>query len=120
MSVSSAYKNEKVDKGVKAVLKQPCQLYEFLRAAGGNWRNAVFIECRGCPYGKSEPCSGFLMAPDAEGRPIILAVGAVCQASGQGINKAECLAVMSRESFETLYALWLSWQTESSKECALI
>ena len=101
------------------MLKHPGQLYEFLRAAGGNWRNSVFIECRACPYGRPEPCSGFLLAPCADGRPAILPADAIREASGTEADKAECLAVMSREAFEALYSLWLTWEMESAKECAL-
>lgn len=101
------------------MISEPCNLYAFLHATRGNWRNAVFVECHSCPYGKTEFCAGFLLAPDADGQPIILAADTVREASGQEIDKAECLAVMNRENFESLFSLWLTWWMDSTKDCAL-
>ena len=101
------------------MLKQLNQLYEFMHAAGGNWRNSLFIECRACPYGKPEPCPGFLLAADSGGRPVIITADAIRQASGTPADKAECIAVIGKDGFESLYALWLTWEMGSAKECAL-
>lgn len=95
-----------------------CPLYPFLNAAKGNWRNAVFVECGSCPYG-TKNCGEFLMVMDAQGHPILFPVGSFHGITGQVVDKEECLAVLKRTEFETLYALLLKWQTASSEECAL-
>lgn len=96
-----------------------CTLFSFLSAAKGNWRNSIFIECGECPYGKQKLCSGFLLAPDYDGRPILIPADVILRLTGIAADKNECLAVLSRQRFESLYALWLEWQVSSSGECAL-
>lgn len=99
--------------------RQMCTLFSFLSAAKGNWRNSIFIECGECPYGKQTLCSGFLLAPDYDGRPILIPVDVIPRMTGITADKSECLTVLSRQRFEMLYALWLEWQVSSSGECAL-
>lgn len=94
-------------------------LYSFLNAAKGNWRNSIFIECGACPYGRSELCSGFLLAPDAAGRPVLLPADVIYKMTGVTADKSECLMVLSRQRFEILFSLWLDWQTDSLEQCPL-
>jgi len=96
-----------------------CAVYSFLHAARGNWRNAVYIGCGKCVYGKEYPCSGFLFIPGADGTPVVLPAGIISRMTGMAVDKDECIAVTDREKFETLYALWLEWRTDSPQECAL-
>jgi len=96
-----------------------CTLYSFLSASKGNWRNCIFIECGECPYGKQKLCSGFLLAPDYDGRPVLIPADAIRRLTGLDADKSECLAVLSRQRFEALYAMWLEWQVSSPGECAL-
>ena len=41
-------------------MNTPCKFYSFLRATGGNWRNAIFIscDCEVCPH-EHETMLGF-------------------------------------------------------------
>lgn len=39
-----------------------CELYPFLKAAGGNWRNALFVRCGKLPCADMADCSGFYSA----------------------------------------------------------
>lgn len=95
-----------------------CLLYPFLHAARGSWRNSIFIACNSCPYGKP-PCGGFLMAMDAEGRPILLSVEEFTRVTGQAVDKEECAGVLRRTDFEALYFIWLEWQVAAPLECAI-
>lgn len=95
-----------------------CSLYPFLHAAKGSWRNAVFVECGSCPHGKKD-CGEFLMTADAQGHPVLFPVDGFRQITGQAVDREECLVVMKRTEFETLYALWLEWQVSSVYECVI-
>jgi hypothetical protein len=96
-----------------------CELHSFLIAAKGNWRNAVFIKCGKCSYGRKSLCSGFLMIPDAAGQPVVIPAGAVRVMTGVAVDKTECRVVLDRQAFETLYASWLEWNVPSPGECTL-
>ena len=45
------------------------QLYLFLAACGGNWRNTIHIACR-----EERDSPGYLLAADRDGQPVILGV----------------------------------------------
>ena len=47
------------------------QLYLFLTACSGNWRNSIYIKCQS---DKDDP--GYLLAADRDGQPVI------CRSSG--------------------------------------
>jgi len=95
--------------------KTVCAAFEFLHAARGNWRNAMFIECSACPHESKNPCSGYLLISDADGKPIILPVDTLNVVSA----KEECVAVLDRRQFESLYSLWIEWQVDSPEACPL-
>ena len=97
-----------------------CKIYSFLTAAKGNWRNAVFIKCENCVCAEHSGCFGFLMIPDSNGQPVVIPAGMIREMTGLTADKEECIAVISREQFETLYALWLEWQIDSPHECVLL
>lgn len=96
-----------------------CLIYAFLHAVRGNWRNAVFVKCGDCPYGEKTPCGGFLLAADADGRPLLLHTGVIRVMSGITPEESECSAALNREQIKTLYASWLEWNTVSANECKL-
>lgn len=100
--------------------KQGCKLYPFLQASAGNWRNAIFVECRRCPFGRSPLCEGFLIVADEDGSPIVLAAEQFFEYSGERVDKGECAAILDRNSFESAYALWLKWQIDTPDTCALL
>ena len=104
---------------VKGIKTKMCPLFSFLSAAKGNWRNSIYIECGGCPYGRQIFCAGFLMIPDSEGQPVVVPAE-VIQMTGLAADKEECRAVISRQDFEMLYASWLEWHINSSKECVMM
>ena len=45
------------------------QLYLFLSACSGNWRNSIYIKCQG-----EKDAPGYLLAADRDVQPVILAV----------------------------------------------
>lgn len=98
--------------------KQVCALYSFLHATKGNWRNSIFIECGTCPYGHSL-CGGYLLAMDAEARPLLISADEIGKLTNEDIQKEECLSIWKIFDFETLYYLWITWQTDSARECAV-
>ena len=63
-------------------MKTPCTLYNFLQATGVNWRNAVFVACVACPFGKPACADGFLLTADSYARPILLPAAAIYRLSG--------------------------------------
>lgn len=94
-------------------------LYQFLTMACGSWRNAFFVDCIDCPYGDSH-CGGHLLTADAEGAPLILPVPYFEKVTGDKVDKFECTAIISRESFENLFHQWLVWNVAKPKECRIL
>ena len=62
-------------------MNTPCKFYSFLRATGGNWRNAIFIscDCEVCTHEHEKPCSGFLFTVDECGQVMLLSAESVHQ-----------------------------------------
>ena len=79
-------------------MNTPCKFYSFLRATGGNWRNAIFIscDCEVCPHEHEKPCSGFLFTVDECGQVMLLSAESVHQLTGEQVDPAECSAVLPR------------------------
>ena len=92
--------------------QQHCNIYPFLKAVRGCWHNALFIKCEHtvCPHGQSPPCGGFLMAVDADGSHV----------AHESIEPEECRAVLGKQTFETVYGLYIEWHTISSTDCPLL
>ena len=99
----------------------PCKLYPFLRAVGGNWRNAIFIrcDCETCSHGQETPCSGFLLAVDECGRVMLLSAESIHRLTGEEIDPAECSAVLPCRSFESAFSKCIEWNVPDPSECAL-
>lgn len=87
------------------------QLYQFLTACGGNWRNTIHISCRG---EKDDP--GYLLAADRDGQPVILPVRRFYELTGVQIDPAECCGQLTEAGFEALYAQYLLWRCSSLEE----
>lgn len=100
--------------------KENEKLYRFLQAAAGNWRNAIFIECRNCSCNRTCLCGGFLLVSDADGSPILLPVEWFHAQTGEQTDKDECAAVLSRTAFESAYSLWIKWQADDAMQCGLL
>ena len=86
------------------------QLYQFLTACGGNWRNTIHISCRG-----EKDDLGYLLAADRDGQPVILPVQRFCELTGEQIDPAECCGQLTEAGFEALYAQYLLWHCPSAK-----
>ena len=102
-------------------MKESCLFYPFIKAAQGNWRNALFIscECTTCPYGITPDCEGYLMVSDSMGFPIIMAVEQLRIITGDPIDPQECCAEISKASFETVYAQYIQWSISKKGRCPL-
>ena len=48
-------------------------LYQFLQSTQGSWRNAFYVDCIECPYGRTD-CRGHLLTANAEGAPLLLPI----------------------------------------------
>lgn len=71
-------------------MSEDCNLlYHFLKLNRGSWRNATYIECRGCPYGKDD-CSEHLLTIDSIGKPFVLSVAYFEKSTDDKIDKFEC------------------------------
>ncbi len=74
--------------------QQVKQLYLFLTACGGDWRNSVFISCR-----EEQDAPGYLTAADRDGQPVIMAVQQSYQMTGVWIDSAECCGRLTEAGF---------------------
>lgn len=74
------------------------QLYRFLSACGGNWRNTLFVSC---PELETSP--GFLVAADRDGCPVIMTPKSFYQLTGEQIDPAECYGQLTKDAFESIF-----------------
>ena len=81
------------------------QLYLFLTACSGNWRNSIYIKCQ-----NEKDAPGYLLAADRDGQPVILGVQQFYQLTGVWIDPAECYGQLTEAGFESLYAQYLHWR----------
>lgn len=88
------------------------QFYRFLSSCGGSWRNSIYIACQEHP-------SGYLLAADREGKPVIIAVEMFQQFAGELIDPAECRGRLTQDAFHDIYAQYLLWQFPDSSIDAL-
>lgn len=86
------------------------QLYVFLSACSGNWRNTLHI------INPQQGRTGHLLAFDRDGLPVLMVVNQLQQLSGEQIDPAECCGQLTREGFQSLYAQYLLWHTVSDAE----
>ena len=87
------------------------QLYLFLVACSGNWRNSIYIKCQ-----EEKDAPGYLLAADRDGQPVILAVQQFYRLTGTWIDPAECCGQLTEAGFESLYAQYLLWRMPSAEE----
>lgn len=85
------------------------QLYLFLTACGGNWRNSIYILCRDV-----QDSPGYLLTCDRDGQPVIMSVQQFSKLAGTIIDPAECCGQLTEACFETLYAQYLIWHCPSA------
>ena len=94
-------------------------LYPFLSLTRGSWRNAFYINCPTCPYGKGN-CNGYLLTTDTEGTPLLMPVLYFEKSTGERVDKTECATVISKEAFESLFNRWLVWNVNDPKACSIL
>lgn len=90
-------------------------LYSFLQAIHGNWRNAIFICCQSCP--QNLMCNGYLLAADADGKVLLFSVDTLHELTGEIVDPLECSAILSRGAFEAACAQFLEWHTTDNVTC---
>ena len=95
------------------------KLYSFMCATQGNWRNAIYIVCSSCPY-SGQSCDGHLLSATADGVPILFPCSLYEELTGESIDKNECAGVLTCQAFESLYHLWLIWNTPTKDQCSII
>ena len=92
------------------MLSSTKQLYLFLTACSGNWRNSIYVKCQG-----ENDTPGYLLAADRDGQPVILGIHQFYQLTGVWIDPAECCGQLTEASFEALYAQYLLWRCPSAE-----
>lgn len=89
-----------------------------MRAAQGDWRNAVYIACSSCPY-SGQGCGGYLLSANTDGVPILFPLPLFEELTGETVDKDECAGVLTRQAFEALYHMWLIWNTKTKDHCSI-
>lgn len=74
------------------------QLYLFLTACSGNWRNTFHISCQG-----ETDNPGYLLAADWSGQPVILPVQRFYEMTGVQIDPAECCGQLTERHYLGLH-----------------
>ena len=98
-----------------------CQLYTFLKAAKGNWRNAIFVSCSSpaCPYTKPSGREGFFLSADDLGQPLLVSVEVYRKCSGEPMCTDECCSAIPCQAFLSMYSEYLTWHLPASDSCPL-
>ena len=84
------------------------QLYLFMTAYSGNWKNSLYITCQ-----DRTDNPGYLLASDRDGQPVIIYVQQFYQLTEVWIDPAECCGRLTEAGFESLYAQYLIWNCPS-------
>ena len=79
------------------------KLYTFLSACGGNWRNTIHISDPG-------EHTGWLMAADRDGRPLVMAVDALQELVQECIDTTDCRGRLTASAFMDIFAGYILWQ----------
>lgn len=69
-------------------------------------RNTLYISCQ--ERGPDGP--GYLLAPDWDGRPVIMAVEQLRHHTGERIDHSECRGRLGESAFKDIYAQYLLWK----------
>ena len=87
------------------------QLYQFLFACSGNWRNSIYISSQ-----EETATASYLLAAGRDGQPIVMPVEQFQQLAGEIIDSAECYGQLTDEGFRALYAQYLLWRMPSAED----
>lgn len=99
----------------KQAAKRLCRFMEY---TSSSWRNAIYIDCGDCPH-SAPTCSGYLLAADASGKPVLFPVNRLQELTNEEILKDECAGILSRQAFCQLYSKLLLWETDASEPCGI-
>lgn len=96
--------------------------YPFLKAARGNWHNALYIKCTHitCPYGQSSICEGFLFVADADGTPLLATAEDIRRLTHETVEPEGCRGILWQHSFQSVYASYIDWHMEDDTQCPLL
>lgn len=95
-------------------------LYQFLKAARGSWRNAIYVVCNQCPYPHSVSCEDVLCIPESFGSPILIPVSTFETMTGEKIESSECITTISRADFQLLYSQFFVWHATDPSRCCIL
>lgn len=89
----------------------------FLEAAGGNYRNALYITCSHCSHTRESGCRDYLCIPGEDGFPVLLPIKDAEIFFGFAPDRSECSAVIDNHTFCQLYQLWIRLHLADSRSC---
>ena len=94
-------------------------IFDFLKDCRGNWRNAVFIPCEACgkPCPNQRRCS--LLSGVAGGLPRAVCVSPFEVATRQTVGGPDCIGVLSRPAFASVFQSYLTWSCDDPETCCL-
>ena len=90
----------------------------FFEAAGGNYRNAVYVSCF-CSYQRESGCGDFLFIPGHDCRPILLPLTDAENFIGAKVDRTDCACAISSGCFLRLYGKWLELTTDPQESCPI-
>lgn len=59
------------------------------------------------------------MSPDRDAKPVLVSVSRFQKMAGEAVDPSECAAILSRRTFEDIYARWLEWEVDDAGKCSL-
>ena len=89
----------------------------FMDAAQGNYRNALYISCNVCGYSKESHCGDFLFIAGSDGSPILLPISDAEQFFGCKIDYSDCNSRIGNQDFLRLYHKWIELHTVYDHTC---
>lgn len=97
----------------------PYSIFDFLKDCRGNWRNAVFIPCEACDHPCSNQRRGSLLTADADGHPRAVCVSRFEAATGQRVEGHDCIGLLSKSAFASVFQSYLTWSCDDPESCCL-
>lgn len=85
------------------------QLYQFLFACSGNWRNSIYISSQ-----EENAAASYLLAAGRDGQPVVIPVEQFQQLTGEQIDSVECCGQLTKECLKAFYAQYLIWRLPSA------
>lgn len=95
-------------------------IHSFLNATGGNWREAIYVECSVCKHNHGSICDDFLVTFDPTAAPVILPVRDAEILFGRYIDKSECADVLCNATFLSIYSKYVKVKTVGYDGCPMM